>query len=109
MRSFLTMMLGAWVLLPFAGVAAEPVGAEDPPEVVFYAPASHRPAFGDVEVEVDVYAENVQQVIFLVDGEEVARLLEAPYRVTVSLGEDVGVVSAASVALDRFGGAVANG
>lgn len=72
------------------GADAVPSAAEEPAEVVFYAPASNRPAFGDTEVEVDVYASGVEEVIFVVDGAEVARLTGAPYRITTPLGEGLG-------------------
>jgi VWFA-related protein len=81
-----------WLGAPMLGAQEGQVlpGADEPPEIVFYSPDAGRPAYGDVTVDVDVYAPRVTEVIFLVDGEEVGRLSEPPYRVTLPLGDDVG-------------------
>lgn len=73
-------------LLPSA-LDALPPAKEADREVVFYAPSEHKPAFGDTVVEVDVYADDVVEVIFLVDGEEIDRLAKPPYKLTVPLGD----------------------
>lgn len=63
---------------------------EDDPEVVFYSPAAHRPSGGETEIEVEVWAEGVEEVVFRVDGSEVGRLGEPPWRLVVELDEELG-------------------
>ena len=83
-----SVALAIGLLLAAGGAAA---AAEDaPPEIVFYSPAEHRAAWGDTEIEVDVYAEGVDEVVFLVDGAEVGRLRQPPYKLTVPLGDSFG-------------------
>ena len=65
-------------------------GLEEGALVQFYSPAEDRPAFGDLTISVDVLAEDVIEVEFHVDGEEVGRLRERPYRLPIDLGEDFG-------------------
>ncbi len=80
--------LGPLVALMLALAALAPVAADEPePEVVFYAPSELEPAWGNTEVEVDVYADGVDELIFLVDGDEVARLRRRPWKITVPLGD----------------------
>ncbi len=79
-----TLLLG--ILLPAVSPAL-PAAEPPPPEVVFYSPVEGRPAHGDTRIEVDVYADGVREVVFLVDGTEVGRVSRPPYRLTVPLGE----------------------
>lgn len=84
LRIPLALLLAAALQLA-AAFSEEPL--EEAAEVVFYTPSASEPAHGDVDVEVDVYADGVLEVIFLVDGSEAGRLTEPPYRLTVSLGD----------------------
>lgn len=78
-----TLALGVW--LAAAALGQSP---DEPAEVVFYAPSEREAAFGDIDIEVDVYADDVREVVFLVDGAEVGRVDRPPYKVTVPLGDD---------------------
>jgi Ca-activated chloride channel family protein len=60
------------------------------PLVFFLSPAVNQPALGDVEIEIEVLGDPVDEVVFFVDGLEVARSSDPPYRVEVSLGDDFG-------------------
>ncbi len=77
----------AALLAPLATLALPP--AEDAAEVVFYSPSVTEPAFGETDIEVDVYADGVREVVFLVDGTEVGRLEQPPYRLTVWLDDNL--------------------
>ncbi len=77
----------ALALLAALSAGAMAIAGQAAPEVVFYAPADDKPAFGDTDVEVDVYAEDVREVVILVDGAEVGRLQRPPYKLTVPLGD----------------------
>ncbi len=77
-------------LLSWVVMNAPLASASEDPEIVFYKPAGHRPAYGDTDIEVDVYADDVREVVFLVDGSEVGRARTSPYKVTVPLGDNFG-------------------
>lgn len=69
-----------------AALAPAPAGALD---VFLRSPGAYEPVFGEVVLEADVLsAEPVASVVFRVDDEEVARLVEPPWRTTVDVGQD---------------------
>lgn len=79
-----------WLLwgLVVGSLAASPGTAGDI-DVLIRSPAGDRPVFGRVTFEVDVLASgSLAHVDFFVDGRPLGRFTEAPYRVTVDLGQD---------------------
>lgn len=59
------------------------------PDVLLLEPKDTEPVFGEVEIQADVLsAEPLEEVVFFVDGREVARFAAPPYRATVDVGQD---------------------
>lgn len=59
------------------------------PDVLILQPRAGETVFGEVEVLAEVLAaEPIAEVIFKLDGREVARLSEPPFRTTVDVGQD---------------------
>ncbi len=71
-------------------ITAGPESVIDETSVFFLSPREGRPAYGDLKLEVEILAEDVSEVEFLVDGEEVGRLRKRPFILPVSLGDDFG-------------------
>ena len=86
------------VLIALAAVALLPAGPsllakeaadKDKVEVFIASPSSLEPAFGKVEVVVEVHAEQeLAEVALLVDDRKRVRLTEPPWRFLVDLGEE---------------------
>ena len=86
------------VLIALAAVALLPAGPsllakeaadKDKVEVFIASPSSLEPAFGKVEVVVEVHAEQeLAEVALLVDDRKRVRLTEPPWRFLVELGEE---------------------
>lgn len=75
-------LLGTWL----AGATSL---AAQAPDVLLLAPRGTEPVFGSVEMKADVLAsEAVEEVVFFVDGREVARFAAPPYQATVEVGPD---------------------
>lgn len=74
------LLAGAWLAGPLAAQA---------PDVLILSPQAEEPAFGAVEIHAEILSgEEIREVIFLLDGREVARFSEPPYRFTVEVGQD---------------------
>lgn len=83
--SLLALSLLALGLLATAGMAEEGIF------VSLDSPDPFQPAFGDVDIEAIVSTdEEIERVVFYVDGVVMGELDKPPWRYTVSLGEDVG-------------------
>ena len=88
------LALGLVFWVGFSLAAQEDPAREEsaaPALVLFESPPSGAPAVGDIEIAVQVMAaDEVDEVVFLVDGAEVGRVTAPPYRVTHSFGDDLG-------------------
>lgn len=74
-------VVGAWLTLA-------PLALAQVPDILILEPKAGEPVFGEVEIQADVLAsESIEEVLFLVDGREVARFAAPPYRVTVDVGQ----------------------
>ncbi|MCB1056962.1 MAG: VWA domain-containing protein, partial [Acidobacteria bacterium] len=77
--------LGAWLLL-----AAGAARAQNEISVTLDRPNAFEPAFGKVQVEAVVVAQQpIERVVFYVDGLVVGETQGPPHEVSVDLGEDV--------------------
>lgn len=76
-----------WFVLLSAGVAAE---ERQPISVSLDRPDPFEAAFGEVEIEAVVVAdEDIERVVFYVDGMVVGQLRQPPWRLSADLGDDV--------------------
>lgn len=100
------VLLGAWLALscvagggaasaaaqsspPEPRTQAAPRGVARVPDVLILEPKAGETVFGKVDVVAEVLsAEPIAEVIFKVDGLEVARVSEPPFRTTVDVGQD---------------------
>ena len=99
------LLWGAWLTLcalivgGTSAAAPQIVESTDPqplpetvapvPDVLILQPRAGETVFGEVEVLAEVLsAEPVAEVIFKLDGREVARVSEPPFRTTVDVGQD---------------------
>ncbi len=79
------------LLLLLALLLPAAAAAQDAIVVTLDRPDPFEPAYGEVEIEAVVSAEeDIERVAFYVDGVVVGELREPPYRLSVDLGEDVG-------------------
>jgi len=84
LRGLPVVLLGLWLV-------ASASWAEEAIFVSLDRPDPFQPAFGEVEIEAVVSAgEEVERVVFYVDGVVMGELKQPPWRFLVSLGEDVG-------------------
>lgn len=82
-------IFGTFVLLVAPWLAGAAPLAAQAPDVLLLEPKGTEPVFGPVEIRADVLApEPIEEVIFLVDGREVARFAAPPYQATVDVGQD---------------------
>jgi Ca-activated chloride channel family protein len=97
MGALLAVSLALWGLggggvAPTAAQSGEPPDSRaiaPVPDVLILQPKVGETVFGPVEVVAEVLsAEPITEVIFQVDGREVARVSEPPYRTTVDVGQD---------------------
>jgi len=103
-RAALRMQLGAWLILCTLGAGGAAAAAQlqpsesqslpqaplaSVPDVLILQPRAGETVFGKVEVLAEVLsAEPIAEVIFKLDGREVARVSQPPFRTTVDVGQD---------------------
>jgi len=74
---------------PEAQVPTTSLPATQRPDVLILQPKADETVFGTVEVVAEVLsAEEIAEVVFIVDGREVARVSEPPFRTEVDVGQD---------------------
>jgi len=96
----------AWlaILLLAAAPLAGQTGGEDAGILLFIlSPRPNEAALGEILFEAEVLGASIERVVLRVDGREVARFTEPPYRTPVALGDSVAAHRFEVIAFDAQG------